>query len=374
MVLDQPEELLEAVGEALVDHRPVQDVLERVADHGLLGGAREAGQEVVVHRLVHDGRAHRRAALAGGAEAAEQRPLHRQVQVGVGHDHQRVLAAQLQARRLQVAPAQLADACTHRARAGEADLVHQVAVQRGLQAGEGGVAVGQHHLQHAVRQAAGLQQAGQRPADLGRVLGRLPHHRVAAQQRRDDVPGRHRRREVPGGDDGRHAHRVAEREQLLVGHLRRHRLAVQAPALTQEEVTGVDDLLHLAARLGDRLAHLGGHHPRQRLLVGLHDAADLLDRAAAAGRRRGGPFALRGPGALTGGNEVLAGLRHGANATGAGTTAATCWAAAASRRAPPPATAPGTPVAGAARPPGPRPARPSRIRSRTRRPAAASRV
>ena len=210
-------------------------------------------------------------------------------------------------------------------------------------------------------------------ADLRRVLGRLPHHRVAAQQRRDQVPGRHRRREVAGGDDGGHADRVAEGEQLLVGHLRRHRLAVQAPALAQEEVGGVDDLLDLAARLGDRLAHLGGHDPRQRLLVGLHDPADLLDRAAAPGRGGGGPVALGVAGAGAGGYEV-GGVGHGTDSTPAGTTAGTCWAGAAARSARPPATARARPAGGAARPPARRRPRPPRTRSRTLPPAGASRA
>ena len=86
----------------------------------------------------------------------------------------------------------------------------------------------------------------------------------------------------------------AEGEQLLVGHLRRHRLPVQAPALAEEEVAGVDDLLHLAPRLGDRLADLAGHQPRQRLLVGLDQPPELLDDAPAHGRRHVGPRPLRG--------------------------------------------------------------------------------
>ena len=373
MVLDQPQPLLEAVGEALVDHRPVQDVLERVAHHCALGGGGEAGHEVVVDRLVHDRRAHRRAALARGAEAAEQRALHGQVQVGVGHDHQRVLAAQLQARVLQMAPAQLADLRSHGAGAGEADLVHQPLVQRLLQPLERGRALGDHGVQHAVGQAAGLEQAGQRLADLRRVLGRLPHHRVSAQQRRDQVPRGHGRGEVAGRDDGGHADRVAEGEELFVGHLRRHRLPVQAPALAQEEVGRVDDLLDLAPRLRDRLAHLGRHDAREGLLVGLDDAPDLLDRAAAPGRGRGGPVALGVAGTGAGGYEV-GGIGHGTDSTPAGTTAGTCSAAAAGWCGRPPARAPARPGGGAARPPGRSQPRPPRTRSRTPPQAAASRA
>ena len=48
---------------------------------------------------------------------------------------------------------------------------------------------------------------------------------------------------------GRGPDRDPEGEQLLVGHLAGDRLAVQPPALAEEEVAGVDDLLDLAQRL-----------------------------------------------------------------------------------------------------------------------------
>ena len=118
-----------------------------------------------------------------------------------------------------------------------------------------------------------------------RVLRGLPDDRVAAQDRRDEVPGGHGHREVAGGDDRRHADRVAEGEELLVGHLARHGLPVQAPALGEEEVAGVDDLLHLAERLGVRLADLARDEPGERLLVVLDDPADLLDRRCRAPAR-----------------------------------------------------------------------------------------
>src|SRR6185503_11672223 len=106
-----------------------------------------------------------------------------------------------------------------------------------------------------------------------------------------------------GGDDRGDADRDAEREELLVGHLARDRLAVQAPALAKEEVARVDDLLHLAQRLGVGLADLARDEAGERLLVVLDQAADLLDRAAADRRRHGGPLALRLAGGLAGGDE-----------------------------------------------------------------------
>ena len=96
---------------------------------------------------------------------------------------------------------------------------------------------------------------------------------------------------------------VAEGEQLLVGHLRGHGLAVEPPALADEEVAGVDDLLHLAERLGVGLADLARDQARERLLVVLDEPAELLDRAPAHGRGHGGPLALGRARRLAGGDE-----------------------------------------------------------------------
>src|SRR6185503_18783922 len=106
-----------------------------------------------------------------------------------------------------------------------------------------------------------------------------------------------------GGDDRGDADRDAEREELLVGHLARDGLAVEAPALAEEEVAGVDDLLDLAERLGIGLADLARDEAGERLLVVLDQAADLLDRTAAdrCGHLR--PLALCFAGGLAGGDE-----------------------------------------------------------------------
>ena len=155
-------------------------------------------------------------------------------------------------------------------------------------------AVGLDEVQHALRHAAGVQELRHRAADRRAVLGRLPDDRVAAQDRRHEVPRRHRAGEVAGGDDRRDADRRAEREQLLVGHLGRDRLAVQPAALAEEEVARVDDLLDLAERLRVRLADLARDQARERLLVGLDQPPDLRDHAPADRRRHRGPRGLRG--------------------------------------------------------------------------------
>jgi|SRR5580658_10341561 hypothetical protein len=102
------------------------------------------------------------------------------------------------------------------------------------------------------------EQLKQRCATGRRVVGWLPHDRVAAEQCRYEIPGRDGDREVAGGDDRRYPDRVAEREQLLVRHLARNGLAIEPTTLAEEEVTGVDDLADLAECLCVRLADLSG--------------------------------------------------------------------------------------------------------------------
>ncbi len=309
---DQPEVVVdEALQEPLVDHRAVEHVLGHwVADRRRLDRAGQAGNEVLVHGLMDDRGAQRRAALARRAEAAEQRALDGQLEIGVGGDDHRVLAAELQARRLQVTAAERADLAPDGRGAREADLVDQALVQRALQPREGRRPVGLHDRQHAVRQPAGCKQRTERLAQRRRVVRGLPHDRVAAQQRWHQVPGRNRHREVARGDDRRDADRHAEREQLLVGHLARHGLAVEPAALAEEEVTGVDDLLDLAERLGIRLADLARDEAGERLLVGLDDPADLLDRAPAARCGRRSPPRLGRASSASRGDEGV-GVGHG---------------------------------------------------------------
>src|SRR6266567_1412335 len=105
----------------------------------------------------------------------------------------------------------------------------------------------------------------------------------ACYQRRDEIPGRHRDGEIPRRQHRDRPHRHPEREELLVRHLAGDRLAIQAPALAEEEVAGVDDLLNLAKRLRVGLTELTGYQAGQGLLVGLDDAADRARRAAADG-------------------------------------------------------------------------------------------
>ena len=78
-----------------------------------------------MHALVHDQVAAARATLAGGTEGSPQCAFHRELDVGVGEDDQRIFAAELERRNLQIAPADLADLSADGGRAGKRNLVQK---------------------------------------------------------------------------------------------------------------------------------------------------------------------------------------------------------------------------------------------------------
>ena len=93
--------------------------------------------------------------------------------------------------------AELADPPAHVARPREPDLVDRALGERALEAGERLRAVGEHHLEHPGGDPAAEHELREGVGHGRRVLGRLPHHGVAAQQRRDEVPGRDRHGKFP---------------------------------------------------------------------------------------------------------------------------------------------------------------------------------
>src|SRR5918994_21090 len=214
----------------------------------------EPGEESVVYGLVDDQGPKRGAALARRAEARKQGAFDGEIEVCVGHDYEGVLAPELQAGRLHVPAAELAYPLPYLGRACKADLVDELFVESPLQPFEGCRALGLHHVEDALGEAAGHEEPCQRIADGGGVFGRLPDHGVAAGEGGDQVPRRDRDGEVAGRDDGRDADWNAEGEELFVRHLRGYGLAVEPTTLTVEEVAGVYDLLHLAERLRVGLA------------------------------------------------------------------------------------------------------------------------
>ena len=271
----------------LVDHgADVGVVLPRRADPQLLGARDELLLQLLVDAALHDHARRRGAALAGRAERRPDDAVDREVDVGVVHDDDRVLAAELEVDVLQLVGRVLRDEHAGLARAGERDHRHVgVAHERVARL----LAEAVHDLHDALGQAGLVQQVDEALREQRRVLGRLQHDGVAADERGRELPRRDRDREVPRRDRADDADRHADAHHELVAELRRGRLAEQAPALAAHVVAHVDRFLDVAAGLRLDLPHLAGHQVGELRLVALEQLREAEEDVAALGRRHEAP-------------------------------------------------------------------------------------
>ena len=126
-------------------------------------------------------------------------------------------------------------------------------------------------------------------AQCGRIGRRLEHDRVPGHEGGHRLPARDRHREVPGRDDAGHAQRLADAHRPLVGQLGRDRVAGHPATLARHQVGDVDAFLDIAAGLGQDLAHLAGHRPREPLLVLGHERPERVQDLATLGGGRPAP-------------------------------------------------------------------------------------
>ena len=149
-------------------------------------------------------------------------------------------------------------------------------------------------------------QCGQR-----RLLGRLPHHRVAAHQRQRGVPRPHGHREVEGRDHAAHAQRMPGFHHAVLGALGGQREAVELAREADREVADVDHFLHFARAFGRDLAGLQRDEAPEVALGGAQLFAEQAHQLAAARGRHAAP-GLEGfvRAADGGGGFGRRGLRH----------------------------------------------------------------
>src|ERR1700687_6021133 len=103
----------------LVDARThVNPRVEAIPDFQLLGARDKVRGKVVIDRLVHRDAAGRSAALACSSESAPDGTVHREIEVGVFHNDDDVLAAPLQAAMLEFGRARFSDETSYGGRAG----------------------------------------------------------------------------------------------------------------------------------------------------------------------------------------------------------------------------------------------------------------
>jgi hypothetical protein len=258
--------------------------------------------EPVVDLVEHDQPAARGATLAGIRVRGKGGGVGGRLEVRVVAHHERVLAAQLEAHLREPLARDAGDHPSHARRSRERDDGHVGMLDERLARL---LAEAVHDVQHARRQPRLLRQPREHERGLGRVLGVLQDSRVAAHERREDLPRDVRDRRVRGDDQPGDAQRLAGDHRLAVWHRACRGLAVEAPALAGHEVAHLDRAARLAGRLLRGLAGLRCDHSGDLLLVALEQLGDPAQDRAALCRRLTRPGRLRALGGVDRGMDVV---------------------------------------------------------------------
>ena len=242
-----------------------------------------------MHQQARAGAAH----LALIEEHAVDQAFDCPVQIGVSKDDEGRLAAQLQAQLLATAGGAAPDGAPYFGRSGEGDLGDARMRHDGL----AHRAVAGDDVDHARRQSHLDAQLTEQQGRERSLLGGLEDNRIAAGQRRGDLPGQHQQRKVPRHDLADHAQwymlRPLGGQQLRpagvvieVAHRQRHiNVAALADglAVVQRFEHGKQTRMLLQAA-GQGIQELGTLVPAQRSpcwpggLGRLHGSINFLDR------------------------------------------------------------------------------------------------
>ena len=225
--------------------------------------------------VLEDEPARRRAALARGAERAPEHAVEREIEVGVVHHDHRVLAAHLEREPLVHAAARLADDAARLGRAGERDRPARRDARRSARR-RPRRAPCTSWITSGGSPASSMISTSTCPV-CGTSSRRLEDARVSA----DAAPGNIFHVGMASGKlNGVMMPATPIGRRKLIAHLFGSSLGTVRPdelaAHRRRVVRGVDPFLHVAARLGERLAHLARHQVR-----------DLVLPLRRAGRRRG---------------------------------------------------------------------------------------
>ncbi len=246
----------------------------------------ELTEKAVVHPSLNDKTARRRAALPGRSEGTPEQTLHRQLEIGVVEYYHRVLPTHLEGEPLVHPPRGLADGPSGLRRAGERE-------QRNLRVLDDclphRLADAMDELDHLRWQTRLEEDLDEHRSGVRHVLGRLEDARVPAHERGKHLPRRNRERKIERCDDPGDADRPAKAHRPLVPQLRRHGVAEETAPFRRRVVRSVDPFLHVAARLGERLAHLARHQVRDLVLSPGEEVADAAKHLATFRCRRATP-------------------------------------------------------------------------------------
>jgi hypothetical protein len=273
--LGQPPDPVELGGG--VDRADVGVLVQRVADPQQRHPPLQGGQHLASDRFLDQQPGAGAADVALVEEDAVDDALDRLVHGRVVEDDVGRLAAQFQGHPLARAGDRPRDLLADLGGTGERDLVHA----RVLDQRPTGLAGPGDDVDHTGRQVGLLADLRERQRGQRGGLRRLEHDRVAAGQRRCDLPGQHQQREVPRDDLGGHAERPGVRPEAGMSQF-------VGPAGVVEEMRRHQGHVDIA-RLADRLAVVDRLQHRQLTRPLLHDPGDPVQVLGPLPTRHGRP-------------------------------------------------------------------------------------
>ena len=254
--------------------------------------SRSRSRNDFVYRVEDDDPARGGTPLARVRERRREDPLDRAIEIGVVAHHERVLAAELEARLRKASCRSLVDRAAGGRGAGEA---HEVDVRVLDERRTGLAAEPVHDVEDAGRDARLERELREERCRSGRVLGRLHHRGVPAEDRGECLPGDVRQRRVEAHDQRRHAERLTQRHDGAVRHARGRRAAVRAASFSRDEEPHLDRRIRLADRERLRLAGLLDHDRGRLVAAFAEEESELADDVSARDGGALGPRGLRRP-------------------------------------------------------------------------------
>ena len=261
-----PHLLLAAFHSLPVDQRTdLALLLQAMADLQISHSLRQSSRELLVDRILHEEPIRADARLARVAELRGDRAIHRVLQHAVAEHQERRVAPQLQTQLLHRPRRLSVQILANRSRACEGQGSHILRLQQSLPHLLSVLRCARHHVEHSRGNPRLFGEEGQIESGDGGGAGGFQHTGAADRESRSHLPSDHGDREVPGGDEAHDAHRLVDGEQLASGRRRERRdgLTAQVLRLLCKPTDEIGSILHLPARLADRLPALESHNPGQ---------------------------------------------------------------------------------------------------------------
>ena len=231
------------------------------------------------------------AGLTAVAQLGDHRARHRDIEIGILADDERGIAAEFH-RALDDILRRLGEQDASGARrACERELAHARILQHG--GGDFTCATGRDHVHDTRRDARLGKEGGHRERGQRRFRRGLQHDAAAGRERRADLAGGHRRRKVPGRDEERYPHRLADHQHAIGTGGRGADLAEDAHRFFGEPAQELRRIGDFAARLAERLAVLQRDQAGERFLVLVHQVEGAAQHLGTLARCNGGPGRTR---------------------------------------------------------------------------------